>query len=364
MKKYQLLIAVLACMVISCKAKREYFLSKEQLSLQKKIDSVKVIDSLFTFEKEVKLKVPKNLFINYNTHVFAFPEGYVFLDNMAKDIKIFDTEGNFVRKFGHNGEGPGEFRGINTCYVDSKNNIYIYDQLLMKISVFDILGNLKYYIKTKNNENIRHLCVNKSGLIFVHKTPQPGDFYYVNVYDSNGYIKSLIKGEKAYEAYYFSGFLGGGILALDNGDVFETNTYSYHINKISPDLGVEEYGEEGAYYKELNKEAVQLNQFEKMQKMVAEHTDCIYFLSFNNGRNLIRYCINIGVFANNMAQTPSTYAETYDNTGNFINNKKGFNDMFSFFNNGKIGYLSCPVIKKDGSEVIPKIVLYRYKYEK
>ena len=347
-------------LIISCKPQREYALSNDQAAFQKSIESVKDIDDLFLLEKEIKLQVPDKIIINHSALVFATSSGYVILDNMSKDIKMYSASGELLQVIGKGGEGPGEFRGINVGCVDSQDNIYAYDQLLGRLTVFEKAGKFKYQLLMKYNANIRHLCVNKYGRIFIHKTPEAGNNYFVNVYDSTGYITGLIPGRKEYEPYYYAGFLGGGIVALETGGIMETNTYSFNINKISNDLSVSVFGEKGKYYRELNKERISIDKFTEMQNRIIAHTDCLRFLSINEGKNVIRYCINLGSLANNMAQSPSFYAEIYDTDGNLISNSKSFKDIFTFSEKGGCGYFSYPVTK-GGSEIPPKIVLYQLK---
>lgn len=64
----------------------------------------------------------------------------VILDNViAKNVFLFDINGNFIRKIGNRGQGPGEYTAPSDFTVDLDNKyIYIYDSNSRKIDCFNI----------------------------------------------------------------------------------------------------------------------------------------------------------------------------------------------------------------------------------
>jgi hypothetical protein len=55
-------------------------------------------------------------------------------------VRIFDQSGKHVLTFGSEGEGPGEFKIPRGMALDDNGNIYIYDSILQRVSVFDSVG--------------------------------------------------------------------------------------------------------------------------------------------------------------------------------------------------------------------------------
>jgi DNA-binding beta-propeller fold protein YncE len=50
------------------------------------------------------------------------------VDTANHRIQKFDSEGNFITKWGSQGDGDGEFRGPSGVAVDSSNNVYVSEQ--------------------------------------------------------------------------------------------------------------------------------------------------------------------------------------------------------------------------------------------
>jgi len=67
--------------------------------------------------------------------------GRVFVgDEIAQEVRVFDSDGGFVRTIGQEGEGPGEFQGISGLAFDPEGRAWIWDQLQQRFSVFDTSG--------------------------------------------------------------------------------------------------------------------------------------------------------------------------------------------------------------------------------
>ena len=56
-------------------------------------------------------------------------------------IVKFDKDGNFIKAWGKNGKGPGEFDIPHSLVFDAKGLLYIADRSNARIQVFDADGN-------------------------------------------------------------------------------------------------------------------------------------------------------------------------------------------------------------------------------
>ncbi|XP_032917202.1 tripartite motif-containing protein 2 isoform X1 [Catharus ustulatus] len=63
-------------------------------------------------------------------------------------VKVFNQEGEFMLKFGSNGEGNGQFNAPTGVAVDSNGNIIVADWGNSRIQVFDGSGSFLSYINT------------------------------------------------------------------------------------------------------------------------------------------------------------------------------------------------------------------------
>lgn len=61
-------------------------------------------------------------------------------DRTAHQIRMYDADGGFLRSFGREGEGPGEFRHLTALAPYRGDSIITWDTRLKRISVFDAQG--------------------------------------------------------------------------------------------------------------------------------------------------------------------------------------------------------------------------------
>jgi hypothetical protein len=70
------------------------------------------------------------------------PGGDVFVLDQSQEVRQFRSTGEFVRKFGSQGEGPGEFQGAIGIAFDREGNAWIADGTLKRYTVFRPDGTL------------------------------------------------------------------------------------------------------------------------------------------------------------------------------------------------------------------------------
>ena len=71
------------------------------------------------------------------------------LDDQAQEVRIFDSEGAFVRKVGRRGEGPGEFTRAGSVDVSRDGEIWVMGMVQGRISIFDTAGSYLREERTK-----------------------------------------------------------------------------------------------------------------------------------------------------------------------------------------------------------------------
>lgn len=73
-------------------------------------------------------------------HTFA-SENYIGVYTMEDEYKLFDKQGNFVRKIGRQGQGPGEYRYLYDSYIDEANHrIYLMPWMQKKLFMYNFDG--------------------------------------------------------------------------------------------------------------------------------------------------------------------------------------------------------------------------------
>ncbi|KXS44340.1 MAG: NHL repeat protein [Candidatus Frackibacter sp. T328-2] len=80
--------------------------------------------------------------LNYPVDVFVRNNKLYISDSMNFRIEIFDLDGNFITKFGHLGDGSGDFARPKGVAVDSDGHIYVVDALFGAVQIFNEKGQL------------------------------------------------------------------------------------------------------------------------------------------------------------------------------------------------------------------------------
>ncbi len=74
-------------------------------------------------------------------NVIAGPNGeFIVLDWRLAEIKVFDSHGNFIRKFGRLGSGPGEFEQVSRLVTLDRQRITVLDRFPWSLKCFDLQG--------------------------------------------------------------------------------------------------------------------------------------------------------------------------------------------------------------------------------
>ncbi|MXW18736.1 MAG: 6-bladed beta-propeller [Gemmatimonadetes bacterium] len=62
------------------------------------------------------------------------------LDNQAQEVRIFDSDGSFVRAVGRKGEGPGEFIQAGSVDLSRNGEIWVMGMSQGRVAIFDTAG--------------------------------------------------------------------------------------------------------------------------------------------------------------------------------------------------------------------------------
>jgi len=156
-------------------------------------------DISYTFEEIVRIGDTEEYDENYS---FAFPhhlavnaKGEIYVsDRRLNEIKIFDAEGTFIKKFGERGRGPGEFTEISSMYIDpAQNHLVVVDRMNLRATRFDLNGNyvdthplpegpvISPWLGRADGEGNHYLLYR---IPVMPNQPRPENDHLVHVYDS------------------------------------------------------------------------------------------------------------------------------------------------------------------------------------
>jgi tripartite motif-containing protein 71 len=103
------------------------------------------------------------------------PSGNIYvLDSDNGRVQKFDSNGNFITKWGSGGIGDGQFYGATGIAVDSSGNVYVADTQNHRIQKFTSEGNFIANWKSEGNGLPNGIAVDSSGKVYV------SDSFYLN----------------------------------------------------------------------------------------------------------------------------------------------------------------------------------------
>ena len=136
----------------------------------------------------------------------------------------FDADGNFLKTWGGEGAGPGQFNVPHSIVADAKGTLYIADRSNQRLQVFD--GDGRFLSEQKHPGTPCGLCLMKSGkhLMMAH-----GHAGKIIKLDLNGNVLGATggqgKGPNRYGEAHF--------LALDRReDIYVADTLNWRVQKL------------------------------------------------------------------------------------------------------------------------------------
>lgn len=85
------------------------------------------------------MRVPVYVSVDANDNIFV-------TDTMNFTVRVFDSNGRYVRSIGQVGDSPGSFARPKGVALDSDRNIYVMDSILANFQIFDQKGQLLLYV--------------------------------------------------------------------------------------------------------------------------------------------------------------------------------------------------------------------------
>jgi len=117
--------------------------SEDILTIEIEINKDKISFPLSEITEKIdviELETNDNSFIGSRgiLHVDTLENYYIVFDG-SPGVLVFDSLGNFIRRIGRRGQGPGELTAANPCQIDYNNGTIMFNDLKKRV-VYDING--------------------------------------------------------------------------------------------------------------------------------------------------------------------------------------------------------------------------------
>jgi hypothetical protein len=121
-------------------------------------------------------------------------ENHNYGGNQTRHVKVFDSNGAFVRKFGTFGSGPGQFTEPSTIAIDSADNVYVGDRNQTLIHKFTATGSHLSTINVSPLNGPSGLAMDRDDNLYVGGIDSTGNGE-VQKYDSSGSLLYIFDSE-------------------------------------------------------------------------------------------------------------------------------------------------------------------------
>lgn len=168
---------------------------------------------------------------------------YVLDSRISKSLFVFDLEGNFIRKIGQTGNGPGEYIRPS-CFTINKNDssIYIVDNSQKKIIKYSSSGNFIKDIQCENN--VVSIVCQDNNIYLKHQPFFEKNKYLISKINESGKIKNTYLPFPQNSKGYLGGLLTYGYSFVSLVDAhkfikpFGDNVYEIRNNNITSFISI------------------------------------------------------------------------------------------------------------------------------
>lgn len=143
---FTLLITMLACLTSPEQKNQKEKKVEAKVSWEKILESNPVQEG--AIELQYKLSFPnkemerKGIFLHAPRNICSDNQGNFYVSDARQNtIFKFDSQGNFSKKIGGNGQAPGEFLYPNYLAINNEDNLIIYDTGNSRIQIFNSTSN-------------------------------------------------------------------------------------------------------------------------------------------------------------------------------------------------------------------------------
>jgi len=225
------LICVIVLVLFSCSSENEshiiYFNDSSKKVNFTFGDVFTMIDSFtlnFTDEERAIPRI-RQLYLNEQQEIFTG-------DYSTGTIVRFSSNGKYIEDIGNRGRGPGEFDFMGNCYVDSENNLWVFDSGQLRISRFKS-PNYNYHDAFTIENRIGNFAAIGSEIVALSR-----NYDRIFKYSEQGTLLKEVSIEPSSQDLnnFLTRFNGGGLSHSGENSVFLIAPEKFEIHQYSQEL--------------------------------------------------------------------------------------------------------------------------------
>jgi hypothetical protein len=216
---------------------------KEDMGITPRVRPVditgKTADVLITVSRVIDLETTPQSLISFPFDLNVSGDEIV-VASRNNEIKVFAMDGRYMRTIGSLGDGPGEYRSINSLFPHGNDGIGVYDWSNLRLTVFSRKGEYRMsaVLGMPGMEGVRSvLFIN--GFYYIHVPSSPAENHHVIRLDSTMAVTgAFIESDPRYFGYQDRLLFNGGIVAdRERGCLYEADSYFHGIRRIALSTG-------------------------------------------------------------------------------------------------------------------------------
>ncbi|MGC9092603.1 MAG: 6-bladed beta-propeller [Bacteroidota bacterium] len=280
--------------------------------LLKHVAESKTFDQIFEKERDLQLSAENDVLISRVLDVIVTRDSNILiLDDIGRQVLMFSHDGEFIKKIGAFGHGPGEYLWPSLIAADPNGDIFVFDADAAKLLIFDAEGNFKSSIFT--GEFVSRMAVTSHGVYLQEFTFNGRNSIYQ--YDTTGkLIRTFSPVPENFRELLMRVTLGGGLVADDEGNLYQITVAKYEISKFSPDGSlIAKFARTPPFLKPYPEKLPSIaNDRRKLNELIFDRT-LIHRLFYLKPGLLLVQLIN-----HDRQRRPTVFLEIYDVSGRFL----------------------------------------------
>jgi hypothetical protein len=198
-------------------------------------------------------------------------DGRVFaLDMQDKKVKIYNSEGKFIRAFGREGQGPGELSMPSGISMTPKGELMVEDAMNRRLSYFSLEGEFLRQLSIADKTGLVNLNIGPGGNMLGREIVLEENqmFFDIKMYDQK--LKPLFKIDRM----LFPNPLQGKINIMEIISLYQFDSRAHVVYGCTDQYEIKFYDREGRHYRTVKKDydPVKITQTD-MDEMVARIPD-------------------------------------------------------------------------------------------